>query len=227
MQKIIVLILASIFSIQMEAQEKPKDNKWTLGGSISFSRDESASSVRNLDFVPNTNNFSYYEVDNIVLFGSINPYVTKRLTKNSILGFGLVAESQSIKRLIDIIDLMEEQKTTTNTLGINLFYRHNIFAKQRFEIFLQTKAEYLYSVLKSEVNSEKNDESKSREYSAHLDPGLNYSLSEKWNIIIIVNGLSYRNYKFNSTNDNLSDINNSFGVNTSLKNIRLGIEFKF
>lgn len=227
MRKVVLLILFFACINQAIAQDAPDNKNKILGGSFSLSRTNDTSVLEDeSNFISPSPYF--YKNENPKLSFFINPYVAKILNKNSLFGLGLHFGHSSTKRIIkdNYEDYMSNRKTVS--LGLEIFYRHSIFNKHKFDFFLEGNAGFKTSRSTYESSLTTKRETGNRLTGAlGIDFGGTYALSENWNLLVILAGINYQLQKYESEDGEFSSSTKAINLNTSFRGVQIGIENRF
>jgi len=225
MKNTLILLLALLFTCQLNAQEDKDRSGLVLGGSVTLNNSNRLSISPSfvspgiaVDNLLNTKNFSL----------SLSPYVGKQVNDKSLIGVGLYA-GHSLDSFTNDSGGMSSftRKVTNTTLGLSAFYRFYLSPDKKINFFLQPNLGFRTSFGKVEQNAPALDETKGNLYLAAVDIGATYAISEKWHFLVQIAGAnySYSKSRMASQEDSVTDSN--FSLNTRLRNISVGLERRF
>ena len=220
-----------ISMLHVKAQET---HDWVIGGSLSGSKfkfittsdfeigSSSSSSNPNPNVRTNiTNGFSV----------SLNPYLAKRYNCRSMLGFGIMSNYESSDFAAESQYISGNGNSRILIIGLESFYRHYFQTGNKIDFFTQVYFSVNTSFgqvdYRSSNGSETREHPKDTNFKTGISLGSVYAISKRWSILISLPALEYQHQDHKNDRLNYLNTNSSIRLNTSLKNIHIGIEHKF
>lgn len=215
----IVIVIVSTGS-HILAQES-KD--MVIGGSVSVSTNKQETNSLSFATTPGVEQTS----TNDRFTSYIDSYIGKQINPKSIIGFGLQAIYSLSKYSRTTGTVVDYNRTNSTSLGMQIFYRHNLLPEKKINLFIQPSLEFRTSFGKIEQTAPAIDETKSNQYEAKINLGASYSFTPKWNLLVQIVGLSYTYSRSRRASQEFAETIGNFYANTRLNNLRIGLERKF